>query len=157
MNTPVSTPALKSSFVLRSVAVAALLLTLISTTVYAQGTLNASQEATPVVGTASLTTAAAVPADATAYVALNVDPDSEQFQTSADLSATAGFLDLFDLVANFDESDSSEINGVLEGVGATEVGIGIPAVSAETRCRRQPTRTFGSCSRPAIPRRLSSI
>lgn len=129
MDTSVSSSALRSSFVLRSIAVAALLLTLISTTVYAQGTRNASQEATPVAGAASLTTAEAVPADATAYVAINVDPESEQFQTSADLSATAGFLDLFDLVANFDESDSSEINGVLEGVGATEVGIGIPAVS----------------------------
>ncbi len=132
MDTSVSSPALRSSFVFRSIAVAALLLTLVSTTVYAQGTRFASQDATPVVGSASLATAAAVPADATAYVAINVDPESEQFQTSADLSATAGFIDLFDLVANFDESDSSEINGVLEGVGATEVGVGIPAVSTGT-------------------------
>ncbi len=131
MDTPVSTPAPRSSFVLRSVTVAALLLALVSTTVYAQGARTANQQATPAAAGGVLSTAAAVPADATAYVAINVDPESEQFQTSADLSATSSLIDLFDVVANLDESDSDDISGVFEGVGATEVGVGIPAVSSE--------------------------
>ena len=132
MDKPVSSPAPRSSFVLRSVAVAVLLLTLISTTVYAQGNRSANQQATPVAGTgSSLSTAAAVPADATAYVAINVDSDSEQFQTSADLSGTSGLLDLFDFGADLDESDSDDISAVFEGVGATEIGVGIPAMSTE--------------------------
>ena len=131
MDTPVSRSAPRNSFVLRGIAVAALLLALLSTTVYAQGTRTASQQGTPAAAGEALSTAAAVPADATAYVAINVDPESEQFQTSADLSATSGLIDLFNLVADLDPSNADDISGVFEGVGATEVGVGIPAVSAE--------------------------
>ncbi len=130
MDKPVSRPAPRSSFILRGVAVAALLLTLISTTVYAQGSRGASQQATPDAGgVSSLSTAAAIPADATAYVAINVDPASEQFQTSAELSGASGLIDLFNLGVDLDESDSDDIGAVFEGVGATEIGVGIPAVS----------------------------
>ncbi len=130
MDTPVSKPAARSSFILRGIAVAALLLALVSTTVYAQASRNSNQQGTPASGSETLSTAAAVPADATAYVAINVDPNSEQFQTSADLSGSSGLIDLFNLVADLDLSDADDISGVFEGVGATEIGVGIPAVSA---------------------------
>ena len=122
---------------------AALLLALVSTTVYAQGTRTASQQATPAAAGGTLSTAAAVPADATAYVAINVDPASEQFQTSADLSATSGLIDLFNLVANLDPSNADDISGVFEGIGATEIGVGIPAVTAEQIGSLSTTTTDG--------------
>ncbi len=122
---------------------AALLLALISTTVYAQGTRTASQQATPAAAGGALSTAAAVPADATAYVAINVDPTSEQFQTSGDLSATSGLIDLFNFVANLDPSNADDISGVFEGIGATEIGVGIPAVTAEQIGSLSTTTTDG--------------
>lgn len=132
MDNPVSTPAPRSSFVLRSVAVAALLLSLVTGTVYAQSNSLLGQDATPsAMSSADLPTAAAAPADAMAFVALNLDPESEQFQTSAELSTSSGLIDLFNLVAGVDEADAEDFTGFYEGLGATELGVAIPAISPD--------------------------
>ena len=129
MDYPVSSPAKRGSFVVRSVAVAALLLSLVTGTVYAQSASLLGQDATPVAGDGGPVTAAAAPGDATAFVALNLDPESEQFQTSAALSGSSGLIELFDLVTGLDESDADDVSGFYEGLGATELGVVIPAVS----------------------------
>lgn len=129
MDNPVSMPRTRGSIVIRSVAVAALLLALISGTVYAQASSRLAQDATPAVSGGSLPTAAAAPVDTTAFVAINVDPNSEQFQTSAELSQTSGLTDLFGFVTDFSASDQNDITSVFDGVGATEIGVAIPAVS----------------------------
>lgn len=129
MDYPVSSPAKRGSFVVRSVAVAALLLSLVTGTVYAQSASLLGQDATPVAGDGGPVTAAAAPGDATAFVAINLDPESEQFQTSAALSGSSGLIELFDLVTGLDESDADDVSGFYEGLGATELGVVIPAVS----------------------------
>ena len=131
VDTVVSAPTRTGSVLIRSVAVAALLLTLLTGTVMARGALPANQAATPATGAGDHPTADAAPADAAAYVALNLDPESDQFQTSADLSERAGLTDLVSLVIDFNDQDQDEAGALFDNVGATEIGVVIPALSAD--------------------------
>lgn len=117
---------------LRGAAVAALLLSLVTGTVLARGTTLPASQATPVAGDVGedFATTAAVPADVAAYVSLNLDPASAQFQDSAALSERAGFIDLVLGQTMLSEQESAEAGDVFAELGLTEVGVGIPVPDA---------------------------
>ena len=111
----------------------ALLLTLIAGSVSAQATPSGSRQATPAAASEDLAAlAAAAPADATAFVAVNLDPASAQFQTSAELSGAAGLIDLFLFATEPSESDLDEADDFYDQLGATTVAVAVPPVDTST-------------------------
>lgn len=118
----------------RGAAVAALLLSLVTGTVFARGTGLPVSQATPIAQDAAsdFATTAAVPADVAAYVSLNLDPESAQFQDSAELSERAGFIDLFLGQTMLSGEESAQAEDLFTELGLTEIGVGIPVPDADS-------------------------
>ncbi|HEV2527588.1 MAG TPA: DUF3352 domain-containing protein [Thermomicrobiales bacterium] len=125
-------PARHWSLTLRGLAVAILLCGAFSTTVFAASQSDVNQGATPAAGDGTTdSTSAAAPADSQAFVTLNLDPESAQFQDSAELSERAGFNDLVASFLDLGDVEAQQIEALLSTLALTEIGVAIPPVDIE--------------------------
>ena len=126
-------PARHWTLTLRGLAVAILLCGALSTTVFAASQAEINQGATPATGDGTtVSTTAAAPADSQAFVSLNLDPDSAQFQDSAELSERAGFNELVASFLDLGDSEAEQAEALFATLALTEIGVAIPPVDIES-------------------------
>ncbi len=129
MNDSRTRPGRHWSLTLRGIAIAILLCGAFSTTVFAASQADINQSGTPAAGEApDGGTAAAAPADTQAFVTINLDADSQQFQDSAALSERAGFNSLVASLLDLGNAEAQQIEAVLATLALTEIGVAIPPV-----------------------------